>query len=320
MKPAIATAFASALAVATFASGSAVAQEGGDVAAQTGPNHAAIVIDTGDGTVRKLCLTFPEAEISGIEALRRVDTRPNRFETFSGKGSGVCMLCGVGCEAGACFCDRNNYWAYHRSGPSESSYRPSAVGASSTVVRDGDVEAWRWGPGSAPAKTSVSEVCAVPEPPARPTGGGATTTSPPPPPTTQPEDPGAGTGPGGGGTGSGGTGASVSGPFPSPTTSTAAPAPSTTSTLGAPTSTSVPGELEPPSGESTEASPAPLAEEADGPVGAEDGTAAAARTGTKRTSAGQLASLAAFTALLAGLLVWRSRLRRAKVRPEGSVR
>jgi LPXTG-motif cell wall-anchored protein len=53
-------------------------------------------------------------------------------------------------------------------------------------------------------------------------------------------------------------------------------------------------------------------------LGAEDGSAP--ETGQTGTDGGQVAGLAAFTALLGGLLVWRSRLRRAKVQRVRPVR
>lgn len=304
--------FAAALLLAAGATRQAAAEDP-SAAAQSSMNHAAVVIDTGDGTVRKLCLAFPEAEISGIEALQRVDTRPHRFETFNGKGTGVCMLCGVGCESGDCFCSRTHYWAYHRAGPGETSYRTSAVGASSTVVRNGDVEAWKWGTGGAPAKTSVSEVCGVPEPPSR--TASATTTTAAPPPTTVPRDESPTT--------------SVS-PSPGPVTSTPPPAAPTPAAPG-PAATGTPTTTPPPLAGTPEASEAAVAPESEVPdeevaapaaevtrsLGAEDVAAPAAAS---ETSAGQLATLAAFTALLGGLLVWKARLRRAKVRRVRPVR
>ena len=279
-------------------------------ATQDGLNRAAVVIDTGDGVVRKLCLAFPEAELSGIEALRRVDTRPNRFETFSGKGSGVCMLCGVGCESGDCFCDPSRFWAYHRAGPGEDRYRVSSLGASNTVVRNGDVEAWKWGTGAAPVKTSVGEVCNVPEPASRTTAASTTTTQAETPSTTEaPQSPGP----------------TTSTPSSTPSSTTATPAAGRPSASGTPTTTPptpgvpvpTPGELPeaPPETSPEEAAAAPSAAEVKRSLEAEEGAAAeASQRQRNATSGGQLASLAAFTALLAGLLVWRSRIRKAKVR------
>ena len=282
---------------------------GGDV------NHAAIVIDTGDGNVRKLCLAFPEAEISGIEALRRVDTRPHRFETFNGKGSGVCMLCGVGCESGDCFCDKSNYWAYHRAGPGDTRYQTSSLGASSTTVRNGDVEGWKWGPGTAPVKTTVSEVCNVAEPPARTAAAPTTTASPP---TTGAESPSTTAGPS----------AAEGAPAPSPTsvpapTPAARPGPPTTGSSTPVAPVAAPSEVAAAtSPEGAQEAPAgPAAVEARRSLRAEDPAAAPIRRTTDGgTSAGELAGLAAFTAVLGGLLLWRSRLRRANVRRARTVR
>ena len=287
-------------------------------AAADGMNHAAVVIDTGDGNVRKLCLAFPEAEISGIEALQRVDTRPHRFETFNGKGSGVCMLCGVGCASGDCFCDKSNYWAYHRAGPGEPQYRTSSIGASNTVVRNGDVEAWKWGPGTPPAKTSVSDVCAVPEPPARATGTNQTTTTTAatatePTPTTASQSPAPPT--------------PAPAPATAPTSTPAAKSPAASPTPTPPPPTpgadaANPGEVAEatsPEGPEEETA-APSAAEVKRSLGAEEGAAVEAQPTSQGTSRGQQATLAAFAALLGGLLVWRSRIRRANMRRVRPVR
>lgn len=282
-------------------------------------NHAAVVIDTDEGNVRKMCLAFPEEEISGIEALRRVDTRPNRFETFNGKGSGVCMLYGVGCPSGDCFCNPARYWAYHRAGPSESTYRSSSLGASSTIVRNGDVEAWKWGPGTAPVKTSVSEVCGIPEPPLR----SASTTSETTTTTAAEESPST--------TSSPSEAPNIPTPTPTsvPTPNLTAPKPAATATPkpaptfpGAPTETPSEVTEQPQETAPQEAAAAPAAAEVRRSVGAEDEDGAAAVPTEPRDSAGggQIASLAAFTALIGGLLVWRSRIRRANLRRGRPVR
>ena len=301
-----------ALLLATLAA-PARAQE--DAASGQQLNHAAVVVDTGDGTVRKMCLAFPEAEISGIEALRRVDTRPHRFETFAGKGSGVCMLCGVGCASGDCFCNPDKYWAYHRAGPGETTYRSSPLGASSTVVRNGDVEAWKWGPGTAPEKVSVSQVCGIEEPPARTTSATTTTTSALAPTTTEATQPPTSTT-----------------PTPTPTaapTSTPGARPQPADGTGATTSPPSPAATDPSQSEVAEApqdeqgpeeAAAPSGAEVKRSLGAEEGAAADATQEEEGTSGGQLATGGAFTALLGGLLVWRSRLRRAKVRRVRPVR
>ncbi len=146
-------------------------------AASAEMHHAAVVIDTGDGKVRKFCLAFPEESVTGAEALRRIDAAAV-FATYGGKGEAVCSLCGVGCPSGECFCDRSKYWAYHRAGPGGGAYQASRAGVSATTVRDGDVEGWRWGGGDAPPPATVGEVCDVAEPPSRTAAATTTSTTP----------------------------------------------------------------------------------------------------------------------------------------------
>lgn len=275
-------------------------------AASDEPNHAAVVIDTGDGKVRKFCLAFPEESISGVEALRRIDADPV-FASYGSKGEAVCALCGVGCPSSNCFCDGSKFWAYHRAGPGGEKYTASRVGASSTEVRDGDVEGWRWGSGEAPPPATVSEVCDVPEPPAR-TSSSATTS----PSTTAP---------------------------PATTTTTAPPAPAdevpaparadatTWAGGGGSAPAPAPAVTPPPTVEAgaTEDPSAPAAGDAGGADDAVtdtrsgDDLSAAAPTGNTRGpdaggGVGGAAGLVAFVVVLGAVLGWRVRLRRADVR------
>jgi hypothetical protein len=277
-------------------------------------NHAAVVIDTGDGQVRRYCLAFPEASISGAEALRRLDVDPV-FSSYGSKGEAVCSLCGVGCPAGDCFCNAK-YWSYHRAGPGGEAYTTSRVGASSTEVRDGDVEGWRWGSGQAPPAATVGQVCDVPEPPARTSASASpssTTTAPPASTTTAVQAPaGAAPAPPPAGAPSGPA------PSPSPTTPAAGPAP-------APAPSADPGP-----GDATVVADATVAPSDPEALGADevagddhaasaDDLSSAAPTANRREPepeggpAGAV-GLAAFVVVLGGVLVWRARLRRPDVR------
>lgn len=277
-------------------------------------HHAAVVIDTADGKVRKFCLAFPEAAISGAEALRRVESEVV-FASYGPRGQAVCSLCGVGCPAGDCFCDRSKYWAYHRAGPGGAPYAFSRAGVSSTEVRDGDVEGWRWGTGDAPPAATVGEVCGVPEPPAR-TGSaaGATTTTTTPAPTTTEANP-----------------VESAAPGATPTTVPTAPAPADRAPGG--TLTTVASPQPPPL--RAEASPAPDADGAGAPApttpttDADDGDGARRVAGAATRAPGGAAagpgaldvlSGVGFVAVLGGVLVWRARLRRADVRAVTPVR
>ena len=286
-------------------------------------NHAAVVVDTGDG-VRKFCLAFPEESITGAEALRRIEVDAV-FSTYAGKGQAVCKLSGVGCPADDCFCNPSKYWAYHRAGPGGEKYTFSSAGVSSTVVRNGDVEGWRWGGGAAPPPATVGEVCGVPEPPSRTaassSGGGgsgsasASTTAPP--------------------TSAASPAPAPAGGEPPPTTAARGPAPAPSA---APRPAPGPTVVPPPGEAGAVAAP-------EGPVGTEDGAvpegeavptttepaeahatgeeAAPRRVGDPATpvrdtgdgGAGGQIGLAAFVVILGGVLVWRARLRRANVRP-----
>lgn len=281
-------------------------------------NHAAVVIDTGDGQVRKYCLAFPEEAISGAEALRRLDVDPV-FSSYGSKGEAVCSLCGVGCPAGDCFCNAK-YWSYHRAGPGGEAYTTSRVGASSTEVRDGDVEGWRWGSGQAPPAATVGQVCDVPEPPARTAASASpssTTTAPPASTTTAAPAPAGGTPAPAPATGA------PAGPTPTPS-----PTPSPASPAGVPAPGPAPATEPPPDAApvaDTAAAPGDPEALGAGDLGGDDHAASsddvssAAPTANRRDpapdgGAGSVVGVAAFVVVLGGVLAWRARLRRADVR------
>ncbi len=276
-------------------------------------NYAAVVIDTGQ-EVKKFCLAFPEDEITGAEALRRVDAQV-QFANFGTRGQAVCSLCGTGCPSSNCFCDPNRFWAYHRAGPGGAPYAFSRTGASSTTVRNGDVEGWKWGGGEAPPAAKVSDVCNIAEPPVRSSSAASSTTTS----TTTAE-----------------TTTTVSSFASTPPPSDATPAVTPTSSAGiAPKTPAAMTPNAPPAEEAvttpTPADPVPpVAEEpvTEVPAGADPDTGAgapneaAAPPSNPRPSesVGSRVPFAVFGALLGGVLVWRARLRRAKVRSEGRVR
>lgn len=279
-------------------------------------NHAAVVIDTGDGQVRKYCLAFPEEAISGAEALRRLDVDPV-FSSYGSKGEAVCSLCGVGCPAGDCFCNAR-YWSYHRAGPGGEAYTTSRVGASSTEVRDGDVEGWRWGSGQAPPSATVGQVCDVPEPPARTTAAASpasTTTAPPASTTTAP--------PAAGGAPAPPPAGAPPGPSPSPSSPTAPAGGPAPVAVPAPSADPLPGDA--PVAEDPAAGagdPAVLGADdlaGDDHAGSSDDLSSAAPTANRRDPApeggpGGVVGVVAFVVVLGGVLGWRARLRRADVR------
>lgn len=123
-----------------------------------GVDRATVVVDTGSGPVWSACITF-DGTISGIEALRLAEaTIPGLspvLEVEAGIGRAVCRLLGVGNDPPNCLTKSVEYWAYFRNG------QYSRVGASSAVVRDGDVEGWSFSRGTAP-RTATTGTEAVP--------------------------------------------------------------------------------------------------------------------------------------------------------------
>ena len=255
------------------------------VAAQPTPAHrAAVIVDTGT-EVRRVCVRFAEESITGIEALTRAGTDPV-LRAFSGKGAAVCSLCGTGCPGDeTCLtCDPGGrFWSYSRAPAGTAALRTSGVGASSTTVRDGDVEGWRWGTGGTPPFATVAEVCGeAPDPSTTTTAA----TAPPPGPATAPPP------------------AVTTAPSPATTLAprprAGAPTTAATTTVAAPPETTAP----PPAADTTTAAP-PTTTTAEGNL-----------TASRRPPADGASpwGLAAFGAALAGLAGWAAVARRRRRR------
>ena len=128
--------------------------------AQVAEHRAVVVVDTGT-FVRNVCVRFTQDSLSGTEVLQRAGVNPG-LRTFGGQGAAVCSLCGQGCPSdGSCLtCGGKDYWAYFRASSGSATFRYAAGGAGGARVRDGDVEGWKWGNGSAPPPyVSVEQIC-----------------------------------------------------------------------------------------------------------------------------------------------------------------
>jgi len=270
----------------------------GAAVAQPPPEHrAAVVVDTGT-EVRRVCVRFTEESLTGIEALVRAGTDPV-LRAFAGKGAAVCALCGTGCpgDESCLTCDpAGRFWSYSRATSGTAALRTSGVGASSTTVRDGDVEGWRWGTGGTPPFATVAEVCGEVAATTISSTAAATTTASTSmtaasPVTTAP-GPGAAT-------------TTIGRPSPRPpATATTAPAATTTAPTAAAGGSPAPT---PPEGPVPSAAATTTA-----PAG--DGLASSPRRGTE---GGGRWGLAAFAATLAGLAGWSAAARRRRNRPGG---
>jgi hypothetical protein len=114
-------------------------------------NHAGLVIRHSDRRLIYAYIAFAEDEISGVELLRRSGISLVTVG-FGGLGEGVCTIDGEGCPASDCrtrVCQGSGsdapFWQYFRQ-RSPGNWQPLSLGASSTKVRDGDIDGWSWTP------------------------------------------------------------------------------------------------------------------------------------------------------------------------------
>ena len=169
--------------VGALVSAGLIGMPGSGVAHGAGAHRAMVVVDTG-ATTYQTVITFDGDSVTGIQALALAGAEPVVY-SFSGQGGAVCRLFGIGRDAGPnCLGGAdgdNRYWAYFRAPSGTSSFTYSRAGGGSTQVRDGDVEGWKFGTGTAPAWSPVP-----PEP------ATTTTTAPAPPPSNPAPTGGAG--------------------------------------------------------------------------------------------------------------------------------
>ena len=132
---------------------------GGHSTLAQGPNRAGLVVDYG-GSVGTYCVEFGEPELSGYDLLRRAGLSVGA-SFGSGMGAGICKIGDVGCGPENCFCGfPPNYWSYWHLRGGQWEY--SLGGASSYRIHNGEVDAWRWGPGDPPAVVPFDRICAPP--------------------------------------------------------------------------------------------------------------------------------------------------------------
>ena len=115
----------------------------------TGANTARIVIEHDDDSAT-FCLSFDEPALTGLDALRRTGVPIVAEEHGAGQVT-LCRIGGIGCAhpSQPCFCEcpgsgACTFWGYYRA-HGDQPWRFSEAGAAATVVRDGDVEGWRYG-------------------------------------------------------------------------------------------------------------------------------------------------------------------------------
>lgn len=129
--------------------------------------RAGLVIVHGDGSVMTRCVSFDPPSLSGAELLVRSGI--DLAMEAGAMGAAICRINGEGCNfpQEACFCQCEGtpcrYWSYWRL--QEGAWVYSNLGAGNTTVRNGDVEGWRWGIGTAqtaepPPLLTFEDICA----------------------------------------------------------------------------------------------------------------------------------------------------------------
>ena len=141
--------------------GAALAEEPAD-------GRAGLVVRFGDGSVQTACLDLgPDGQATGEELLQAAGLQP--VLEYSALGGIVCQIGAQGCgfPEQSCWCqckgDPCVYWRYFHQVEGDWVY--ATVGASSHLVRAGQVEGWVWGAGDGgegdlPPLLSLEEICA----------------------------------------------------------------------------------------------------------------------------------------------------------------
>jgi hypothetical protein len=129
------------------------------------PNRVGLVVVHGDSSTITRCIEFTEDTVTGFEVLERSGLDLN-YEG-SGMGAAICRIDNEGCTypQEKCFCQSPpDYWSYWLSNAGDGSWRYSGTGASNRIISDGQVDGWRWGPGSLseatpPPAITFNDIC-----------------------------------------------------------------------------------------------------------------------------------------------------------------
>jgi hypothetical protein len=155
--PAILVATAVALAVAALAALAPLSPLV-SVCAGAGPNHAALVVEHGDGSAVTRCVAFDTASVSG-EQLLNLSGVAWSSESFGSFGEAVCAVDVEPAHYSTCP-GKDSYWAVfvaRGGGP----WQLTSIGVSTLTLGDGDAEGLRYVPavGSPAAPPSPVGVC-----------------------------------------------------------------------------------------------------------------------------------------------------------------
>ena len=127
-------------------------------------HHAALVVQHSSGSLLTRCVAFAEEQISGLQLIERAGVQYDA-QSFGSIGTAICQLDREPATSPpGCF-GSGSYWQYfHRQG---GNWQDSASGASSSALRDGAMDGWRYAAGAkqVPNNVSFASVCAPPSAP-----------------------------------------------------------------------------------------------------------------------------------------------------------
>ena len=123
-------------------------------------NVAGIVVDYGDGRMSYALVPYAGDTLSGMQLLDRSGLSLLTVE-FGAMGEGVCAIAQTGCDISACrrrLCQSGDpdspFWHYLRQ-TEPGTWQLAPLGASSSVIEDGDVDGWFW-TGNTPNSDAIS--------------------------------------------------------------------------------------------------------------------------------------------------------------------
>ncbi len=136
-------------------------------ASADGPTRVGLYVQFEDGSIVTNCVELDQPAATGLDVLREAKLNLI-FDVGSFLGTAVCKIGETGCNYPAqdCFCQCPGkpcqYWNYWYA--EDGQWRISPLGASSRVVKSGDVEGWVWGDGQVPPPTELlaEDICRDP--------------------------------------------------------------------------------------------------------------------------------------------------------------
>jgi hypothetical protein len=125
-------------------------------------HHAALVVEHGNGTVIKVCVSFTAESITGDQVLALSHVHYATAD-YGGTGKAVCQIAGEPAQyPPGCWTASSPYWAMFVS-RAGGSWLTSSLGISSQTFRDGDAEGFRYeGQSDSSVPPSPAGVCPAP--------------------------------------------------------------------------------------------------------------------------------------------------------------